>query len=139
MTIEAPFTLAQVNALNAYQQTGTFHPYTCINRHDGEAERVLVAYVDGFRCPTCNYRQTWAHPVGERSKPLRLNPAQVRMLDWACKRGGRFREDEAYRWQHFGYDRLRTLVKRGLLMREGRYEYAITDLTRDVMRERGLL
>lgn len=62
MTIEAPFTPEQVRALNAYQHSQRHHPFTCINRHDSEAERILVADSDGWHCPTCDYRQTWAHP-----------------------------------------------------------------------------
>ena len=54
--IHAPFTAAQVEALNRFQQEGTFHPFTCFNHH------TLVATADGWRCPECpSYRQGWAH------------------------------------------------------------------------------
>jgi hypothetical protein len=62
MSIEAPFTPEQVKALNNYQHLQRFHPFTCINQHDSEAERILVADADGWHCPTCDYRQAWAHP-----------------------------------------------------------------------------
>lgn len=56
--IEAPFTEQQVKGLNAYQEAGHFHPFTCGNdsRH-----RDLVATTGGWVCPDCDYTQKWAH------------------------------------------------------------------------------
>jgi hypothetical protein len=56
--VETPFTDEQVKALNDYQASGQFHPYTCGNdsRH-----RVLVATTKGWHCPDCDYTQKWAH------------------------------------------------------------------------------
>ena len=56
--ITTPFTEEQVEALNAYQEEGRFHPFTCGNdsRH-----RNLVATPEGWRCPDCDYTQNWAH------------------------------------------------------------------------------
>lgn len=69
------FTPDEVESLNAYQNSGTFHPFTCggdrmDDKHlDGEG--VLVAAEDGWHCNFCNYTQSWAHPW---------------MKDWSWKR-----------------------------------------------------
>lgn len=53
----APFTDDEVDALNLYQASGVFHPFTCANgdRFD------LVASNSGWKCPYCGYTQDWAH------------------------------------------------------------------------------
>jgi len=62
-TIYAPWGPDLVARLNAYQQSGEFHPYTCggkrkdANHLDGEG--ILVATPDGWVCPYCGYRQSW--------------------------------------------------------------------------------
>lgn len=53
------FTEDEVKSLNEYQKEGLTHPFTCGNNHDGE--RVLVATTDGWICPSCDYKQDWAH------------------------------------------------------------------------------
>lgn len=55
----APWTDAQVRALNRWQKDGRFHEFTCAQEHLGE--RTLVANNAGWRCPTCGYTQDWAH------------------------------------------------------------------------------
>ncbi len=55
--IYAPFESAQVDSINAYQQSGRFHPFTC---QTGDRER-LVAYPAGLECPRCGYAQDWVH------------------------------------------------------------------------------
>lgn len=56
--IDAPFSAAQVLALNAYQVANYVHPFTCgVN----SLHRDLVATPDGWICPDCDYRQRWAH------------------------------------------------------------------------------
>lgn len=57
--IEAPWTDHQVANLNRWQRCDHVHPFTCPNYHDGS--RVLVAENNGWHCPSCEYRQTWAH------------------------------------------------------------------------------
>ncbi len=66
----APFTAEQVEALNAYQVDGWMHPFTCgpcrdtlgtITPDGALDDRLLVATVDGWVCPTCDYTQNWAH------------------------------------------------------------------------------
>jgi hypothetical protein len=54
----APWTDDQVSSLNAFQDAGVFHPFTCggCSNRDG-----LVAQNDGWHCPDCDYSQTWAH------------------------------------------------------------------------------
>jgi len=64
--IRAPWTPEQVTALNAFQQRGGMHPFTCGGDHT-PGSPALVAYTDGWRCPqpygeACDYRQDWAHP-----------------------------------------------------------------------------
>lgn len=53
----------EVFGLNAGQHDDRFHGYTCGNdsRH-----RPLIATRQGWRCADCDYRQGWAHGVGER-------------------------------------------------------------------------
>ena len=64
--IYAPFTPEQVAILNDYQTTGRGHPFTCGsgNRDDDahlDGEGILVASVEGWKCPFCDYRQDWAY------------------------------------------------------------------------------
>lgn len=61
MKIEAPFTAEQVERLNAFQHRPEIHPFTCPNDHRPGDNDVLVAHEDGWHCPSCDYRQTWAH------------------------------------------------------------------------------
>lgn len=60
-----PWTQETVDALNERQKSGTVHPYTCGgNRTDAahlDGEGVLVATVNGWMCPYCDYRQDWFH------------------------------------------------------------------------------
>src|SRR5262245_38823434 len=58
MTIHAPFTDDQIAALNRWQGYGYVHEFTCPNEHPGS--RVLIAERNGWHCPCCDYRQTWA-------------------------------------------------------------------------------
>lgn len=60
-TITAPWTPAQVDALNKFQRAGFVHPFTCANDHDGD--RTLLATRSGWICPHCGYTQGWAHAV----------------------------------------------------------------------------
>lgn len=55
--IEAPWTDEQVRSLNAYQNVGTFHPFTCGN-HRGYSPS-LVATNRCWQCPECSYVQGW--------------------------------------------------------------------------------
>lgn len=59
--IRAPFSEAQIAALNAYQRSGRMHPFTCGGEH--ELHQTLIAEQDGWHCPDerCDYRQDWAH------------------------------------------------------------------------------
>jgi hypothetical protein len=83
------FTTDEVESLNVYQKSGMFHPFTCggdrtdENHLDGEG--LLVATEEGWYCPFCEFRQSWAHEF---------------MKDWSWKkhalemRGlGRFDDD----------------------------------------------
>lgn len=68
-----PWTAEQVEALNSFQRSGQFHPFTCgsdrgddvhrrIAKERGDSDDgLLIATVDGWRCPACDYRQAWAH------------------------------------------------------------------------------
>lgn len=61
ITINAPWTDEQVRALNAFQERGRFHPFTCGAEHH-RSSPVLTATPDGWRCPDpeCSYTQDWA-------------------------------------------------------------------------------
>jgi len=66
MQIRAPFTEAQVEALNRWQKNPEVHPFTCGSGHRKDArhldgEGILVATKAGWICPFCDYRQNWAH------------------------------------------------------------------------------
>ena len=54
-------TKEEVDALNEYQKSGKFHPYTCGgNRTDEkhlDGQGILIATEDGWVCPYCEYRQ----------------------------------------------------------------------------------
>lgn len=63
---------------------------------------------------------------------IRINPAQRKLLEWAAENGLYFHWYESFYRYHFGYDRLHTLVKRGLLAKDGRL-YFITDLGREAI------
>ncbi|MET9073906.1 hypothetical protein ABZX95_17400 [Streptomyces sp. NPDC004232] len=56
--IRAPWTCAQVTALNAFQRRGGMHPFTCGADH---CDAVLTARRDGWECSTHGYVQDWAH------------------------------------------------------------------------------
>ncbi|MEW2302058.1 hypothetical protein AB0958_19130 [Streptomyces sp. NPDC006655] len=62
--LTAPWSEDQVANLNRHQRAGVFHPFTC-GRRDEHRDNpgVLVATVDGWRCPAagCEYVQAWAH------------------------------------------------------------------------------
>jgi hypothetical protein len=62
--INAPWKVEQTAALNAYQKSRRFHPYTCgFNRTDKnhmDGEGILVATANGWICPFCDYKQDWA-------------------------------------------------------------------------------
>lgn len=45
-----------MEALNAFQRSGQYHGYTCAEH----TSRLLVAHQDGWVCPECDYRQSWA-------------------------------------------------------------------------------
>jgi len=70
--LKAPWTPSEVAALNRWQTFGRVHPFTCGNNrmdpahvayqadHPDQDFGQLVASVNGWFCPVCSYRQTWA-------------------------------------------------------------------------------
>ena len=69
--IKAPFTPEQVKALNEFQESGMFHPFTCgsaercvetvkVGKDEFEVSTTLKATKDGWICPNCSYTQDWA-------------------------------------------------------------------------------
>jgi hypothetical protein len=91
--IRAPWTPEQVTALNAFQQRGGMHPFTCGGDHT-PGSPALVAYTDGWRCPqpygeACDYRQDWAHPFMFRAAATVPTPAPA---DRAAIRAAALRE-----------------------------------------------
>ena len=59
VTVVAPWTDKQVEALNKFQRLGYVHEFTCPESH--RESRTLVATHDGWACPSCSYRQAWAY------------------------------------------------------------------------------
>jgi hypothetical protein len=59
----APWSDEEVKALNRFQGYGFVHPFTCGNDHGTQDDRVLVATKDGWICPGCDYKQTWAYEI----------------------------------------------------------------------------
>ena len=57
--ITAPFSEIQVSALNAWQQQGAAHPFTCPTHSSAP----LAAATNGWNCSIegCGYKQDWAH------------------------------------------------------------------------------
>lgn len=54
--LKAPWSVEQVEALNAYQKLGYVHEFTCPNGWP------LTATPEGWTCPgTCGYTQDWCH------------------------------------------------------------------------------
>lgn len=77
MKVEAPWTIEQADALNAWQACGWVHPFTCPNRDDGRHfdDSVLHADTTGWKCPFCKYIQTWAHDFMLNGPPPHPWPA----------------------------------------------------------------
>lgn len=69
--IKAPWTPEQVEALNLWQISGTFHPYTCPNGTD------LTATGAGWVCSCCRYTQDWAHALSADKKALETHNAML--------------------------------------------------------------
>ena len=74
--ITAPWPEDLVDRLNAAQQDGRYHPYTCDGDDDGPRADArhkayaaehggdwgqLIATTEGWVCPVCTYRQDWCH------------------------------------------------------------------------------
>jgi ssDNA-binding Zn-finger/Zn-ribbon topoisomerase 1 len=78
--IDAPWTDAQVEALNLFQMADYFHPFTCPHDHGDQQDRVLRATPAGWVCPHCDYTQTWAHDFMLETW---LGPP-----DWTCPKCG---------------------------------------------------
>ena len=63
------WTPEQVIMLLTRQNNQQLHPYTCPNHGDGKhisddsSYDVLLPTVNGWICPFCDYRQTWAHEI----------------------------------------------------------------------------
>ncbi|MFJ8798467.1 hypothetical protein [Streptomyces sp. NPDC102487] len=104
--IHAPWTSKQVAALNAFQQRGGIHPFTC-NREVHPAPLVLLAHRDGWHCsePACDYRQDWAHafmadPSAWPAVPVAGSPPATRMTTCGC---GHSPDPGICRVEHNGY------------------------------------
>lgn len=69
MTLRAPFTEDQVEAINAFQANRRNHPFTCGTEGCRE---VLAAHVDGMKCPKCGYVQEWVHSFMAEPQPPKI-------------------------------------------------------------------
>ena len=71
--IKAPWTPEQVKALNEFQQSEHWHPFTCGGNNRDEkhldGEGVLVATAYGWVCPYCDYEQDYAYEF--MTRPIR--------------------------------------------------------------------
>jgi hypothetical protein len=62
---QAPWPQYFVDHLNAQQSSPDLHPFTCGSGRRTDSEHLdgegrLVATVDGWVCPYCDYTQDWA-------------------------------------------------------------------------------
>ena len=68
-TFKAPWTEAEVKALNATQNASAMHPFTCANRSNGKHVYyngdlgALIATKGGWVCLSCDYTQNWAYEM----------------------------------------------------------------------------
>lgn len=73
--VYAPFTLEQISALNAYQQAGYVHPFTC-GTTNPDCRADLVATASGWICPMgCGYTQDWCYVGMDQWIPI--NPLET--------------------------------------------------------------
>ena len=56
--VGVPFSEDQVESLQAFQESGVMHPFTC---GGCDSREPLQVGRQGFFCPHCSYRQDWAH------------------------------------------------------------------------------
>lgn len=63
--VTIPWTPEQVESLNLFQKRRDIHPYTCgtKEKHNPGDDENLVATALGWRCPSCDYHQNWAHEM----------------------------------------------------------------------------
>ena len=84
--IRAPWTVAQVIALNGWQYRDDVHPYTCLHHSDTR----LLATTAGWVCPhrDCDYRQDWTHPDAPAPPNLAALIEQLEALadEYVCGR-----------------------------------------------------
>jgi hypothetical protein len=74
MIMKAPFTPDQVKALNAYQEAGMLHPFTCPGDHEHCYDRrELIATTSGWVCQCGRYTQDWAHD-------FMTNPSMLKVM-----------------------------------------------------------
>lgn len=59
-SIKSPWTPEQVAALQAYQDAGYMHPFTCPTENHSSIGN-LVPTARGWVCQFCDYTQDWAH------------------------------------------------------------------------------
>ncbi len=77
MKIVPPWSLEQVLWLNQFQNTGSFHPFTC---GENSNHRPLVAGPNGWVCIDCGYSQAWAHDFMADPKIIRSQQKLLRKL-----------------------------------------------------------
>jgi hypothetical protein len=88
-TFTTPWTEEQCARLNEWQNCGWVHPFTCkgqrSDRPHADYARAhnqdlgqLVATPQGWVCPVCGYRQSWAHVFMFEGPPPRPLPREER-------------------------------------------------------------
>ncbi len=69
-SLKVPWTDEQVKNMNAWQQCGWVHPFTCGGKIDGKDCRAdLIATKDGWICKHCDYKQYWCLDIQANSPP----------------------------------------------------------------------
>jgi hypothetical protein len=120
-TINAPWTGAQVDALNRFQRLCYVHPYTCGNEHPGNlldtfpCDRTLVATRKGWICCHCDYTQFWASAAMLEVPP---NPfAEVEMVSAAAEKAGKAAAEARKAAAFAAYDLETVRHQRGIIQR----------------------
>jgi len=80
------FTKESVKNLWENQFNRRMHPYTCLNRGDGNHIEIgsdlgmLIPTIYGWICPFCNYTQNWAHEVSKNESQINIDKKMPKKL-----------------------------------------------------------
>lgn len=117
--IAAPWDGQIVRWLNHYQTAGSEHPFTCENRpHSDNPEGILIATASGWKCASCEYRQTWAWarmavPPEELPDPRELAGRHVHQTFLMDMHPGMTPRDTANAWQGLAQEQREAYMQAG--------------------------